>query len=235
MRYNQFNQPIGEPVTSHTLPGQLPDKDKMIGKYCILEKISTEKHFDDLYKVYGPESPLENWTYLSKAPAQNKDEFKDLLHSLEQSTDPYYFAIIDKQTNEALGTFALMRIDPNNLVIEVGWVVYSNQLQKTRVASEAQFLLARYVFEELNYRRYEWKCDSLNAPSRNAALRLGFSYEGTFRNAAIYKGRNRDTDWFSMLDTEWQERKEEFMNWLSEENFDEFGNQRRSLNHSNKR
>lgn len=235
MRYNQFNQPIGEPVTNAEQHGRYPDIDRISGTYCSLEKISADKHLNDLYKVYGPDSPLENWTYLSMEPVQSKHELKDLLMKMEQSKDKYYFAIINNQTKEAIGTFALMRIDQVNHSIEVGWVVYSNQLKRTRIATEAQYLLAKYVFEDLKYRRYEWKCDSLNQPSRNAALRLGFTYEGTFRNAVIYKGRSRDTAWFSLLDTEWQETKERFVAWLAEENFDESGNQLTPLENKNKR
>jgi RimJ/RimL family protein N-acetyltransferase len=231
MRYNQFNQPIGDPVANAAQHGQLPNIKKLSGAYCFLEKLNAEKHLDDLYKVYGPDSPLENWTYLSMEPVQSKSEVKELLLKREASADPYYLTIINKQTNEAVGTFALMRIDPVNRSIEVGWVVYSNQLKRTRIATEAQYLLAKYVFEELEYRRYEWKCDSLNQPSRNAALRLGFTYEGTFRNAVIYKDRSRDTAWFSILDTEWPEIKARFEAWLAEDNFDESGNQRRSLDH----
>ncbi|OBR63769.1 acetyltransferase [Paenibacillus oryzae] len=234
MRYNQFNQPIGDPVPNAAQHGQLPDIKKLSGAYCFLEKLNAEKHLDDLYKVYGPDSPLENWTYLSMEPVQSKSEVKELLIKREASADPYYLTIINKQTNEAVGTFALMRIDPVNRSIEVGWVVYSNQLKRTRIATEAQYLLAKYVFEELEYRRYEWKCDSLNQPSRNAALRLGFTYEGTFRNAVIYKDRSRDTAWFSILDTEWPEIKARFEAWLAEDNFDEAGNQRRSLDHKSK-
>lgn len=133
------------------------------------------------------------------------------------------------QTGKSIGTFALMRIDPDNRVIEVGWVIYSPQLAQTRIATEAQFLLAQYVFETLQYRRYEWKCDSLNAPSRKAAERLGFIFEGIFRQAQVYYGRNRDTAWFSMLDCEWAEKKKRLQQWLSEDNFDENGQQKCAL------
>jgi len=122
-----------------------------------------------------------------------------------------------------------MRIDPKNRVIEVGWVIYSPALQRTRMATEAQYLLAKYVFETLRYRRYEWKCDSLNAPSRRAAERLGFVYEGTFRQAVVYKGRSRDTAWFTMIDKEWTVNKCILEQWLSPENFDSQGKQQKSL------
>ncbi|MDG2939267.1 GNAT family protein [Bisgaard Taxon 10/6] len=226
MRYNKFNQPIGEALPDFSV-GKRPDVNVLEGHFCRLEKLSFAKHHNDLFAVYS--SPLENWTYLPLAPFIQKSDFDQFLQLLEHSQDPYYLAIIDKQTQQAVGTFALMRIDPNNRVIEVGWVIYSPQLQKTRIATEAQFLLAQYVFEDLKYRRYEWKCDSLNAPSRKAALRLGFTYEGTFRQAQVYKGRTRDTAWFSMLDSEWLSQKKRFQNWLSDSNFDEHGIQKTSL------
>ncbi|MFX1801918.1 GNAT family N-acetyltransferase, partial [Campylobacter jejuni] len=135
-----------------------------------------------------------------KGPARNEEEWDHLLDDLMTAQGGFYYAIVDKDSGKALGTFSLMRIDEANRVIEVGAVTYSPALQKTRMATEAQYLLARYVFEGLGYRRYEWKCDALNLPSRRAAERLGFVYEGTFRQAVIYKGRTRDTDWLSMID-----------------------------------
>ena len=143
--------------------------------------------------------------------------------------DRFYYAIIDKVTGKALGTFSLMRIDQNNRVIEVGAVTFSPKLRGTRIGTEAQYLLARYVFEELNYRRYEWKCDVLNMPSRRAAERLGFVYEGTFRQAVVYKGRTRDTDWLSMIDKDWPKVKARLAAWLTPENFDKNGRQYKSL------
>ena len=143
--------------------------------------------------------------------------------------DRFYYAIVDKESGKALGTFALMRINRGSRVIEVGSVTYSPQLKRTRLATEAQYLLARYVFEELEYRRYEWKCDALNQPSRYAAERLGFIYEGTFRQAVVYKGRNRDTDWLAMIDKDWPAVKIRLEKWLSPDNFDENGQQIKAL------
>lgn len=136
---------------------------------------------------------------------------------------------MDKQTQRAIGTFSLMRIDPANRVIEVGAVIYSSQLQRSRIATEAQYLLACYVFEELKYRRYEWKCDSLNERSRRAAERLGFTFEGIFRQAQVYHHRNRDTAWYSMLDSEWKIIKKRLEAWLNPDNFDEQGKQKQRL------
>ena len=150
------------------------------------------------------------------------------------NVNSYYFAIIDHNCQKALGYLSLMNIDSINGKIEVGNVHYSNQLKKTKVATEVQYLLAKYVFEQLGYRRYEWKCDSLNEPSRKAALRLGFMYEGMFRQAVIYKGRNRDTTWYSMIDKEWPVLNERFEQWLSPNNFDEDGQQRIRLQDINR-
>ncbi len=141
-----------------------------------------------------------------------------------------FYAIVDRRNGLAVGRAALMRIDPRNRVVEVGNIMYSPALQRTRGATEAMYLLARYVFEDLGYRRYEWKCNALNEPSQRAALRLGFSFEGIFRQHMIVKGRNRDTAWFSMLDSEWPARKREFERWLDKTNFDSQGIQKTSLN-----
>ena len=148
---------------------------------------------------------------------------------LEQSADPYWFAIVEQESGRAVGTVALMRTDTANRTIEVGWVVYGEKLKRTRAATEAQFLLMQYVFETLHYRRYEWKCDALNAPSCRAAERLGFTYEGTFRQDRINRGRSRDTNWYSVIDSEWSERKRRFLDWLSDDNFDAQGRQKKPL------
>ncbi|ABR74011.1 N-acetyltransferase [Actinobacillus succinogenes] len=225
MHHNHLNQPIGNPLPNFTA-GEYPNVTLLQGRFCRLEKLSPA-HAEDLFAVYS--SDERYWTYLPLDPFDDKKQFSEFLQQISASTDPYYFAIIDEKTGQAVGIFALMRIDPNNRVIEVGWVIYSPKLQRTKIATEAQFLLAQYVFESLQYRRYEWKCDSLNEPSRKAALRLGFTYEGTFRQAQVYNGRTRDTAWFSMLDIEWQNRKSRFQKWLSDENFDEHGRQKKSL------
>ena len=151
------------------------------------------------------------------------------MQRMAASNDPYHLAICDATSGTALGTLALMRIDPANRVIEVGWVYYGDALKRSCLATEAQYLLMRYVFDELHYRRYEWKCDSLNAPSRRAAERLGFTYEGTFRQTVVYKGRNRDTAWYSLLDNEWPAQRARFERWLEPANFDAAGRQHTPL------
>ena len=225
MPVNEFNQPIGESLPGHT-PGERPSVTLLSGRYCRLEKLSTARHGADLYAVYGSTSPPQNWTYLSLNPVASVAELDALLQRLEQSADPYYFAIIDQADGRAVGTMALQRADTANRVIEVGWVIYSERLKRSRIATEAQFLLAQYVFETLRYRRYEWKCDALNQASRRAAERLGFHFEGIFRQAVVYKGRNRDTAWFAMLDADWPQVKQRMRRWLAEGNFDEQGRQR---------
>ena len=228
MRINELGQPIGEALPDFK-PGDLPKLERIEGQYVVIERLSKDKHGADLYEVYGPDSPADMWTYLFQNAVQSQEEWDSLLDRMLAAQDRFHYAIVDKESGKALGTFALMRIDRGNRVIEVGSVTYSPKLKRTRLATEAQYLLARYVFEEMEYRRYEWKCDALNEPSRRAAQRLGFTYEGRFRQAVIYKGRTRDTDWYSMIDQEWPKRKERFEKWLLPENFNEEGVQYHSL------
>lgn len=228
MNKSQKNQLIGESIKYWSIR-ERPQILKLEGQYCLLEHVDVKKHFEDLYKVYGPDSNIENWTYLPFERFENKDNFNKYLNFMSKSEDPFHYAIIDRRTGKAIGTIALMRINEKDGVLEVGYVIYSEELKKTRIATEAQFLLASYVFDDLGYRRYEWKCDSLNEPSILSALRLGFSYEGTFRQALIYKGRNRDTSWFSIIDKEWKVRKKKLETWLKFDNFDENGRQIKKL------
>ena len=228
MRINQLGQPIGDSLPDFQ-PGAFPNLERIEGQYVIIERLSKDKHGADLYEVYGPYSPADMWTYLFQNPAQSQEEWFKLLEQMLAVQDRFHYAIVDKESGKALGTFALMRIDRNNRVIEVGSVTYSPKLKRTRLATEAQYLLARYVFEELEYRRYEWKCDALNQPSRCAAERLGFIYEGTFRQAVVYKGRNRDTDWLAIIDKDWPAVKTRLEKWLSPDNFDENGQQIKAL------
>lgn len=227
MQYNEFGQPIGDELVNFC-EGKLPIIKLIKGEEVAVEKLGM-KHFEDLYEVYGPASSLENVTYVPLNQFNNINEFSTFFKRLIASSDPYYLAIVDNSTNKAIGTFSLMRIDSKNRVVEMGWVVYSSLLKKSKKATEAQYLVMKYVFEELQYRRYEWKCDSLNSPSKKAAERLGFTFEGTFRQAVVYKNRNRDTDWYSILDKEWPSKKIKFEKWLNDNNFDQDGNQKVSL------
>ena len=228
MPVNEYGQMIGESMEAYT-PGELPAIDLLEGCYARIEALSVEKHAKDLLAVYGPDTPREMWTYLFQEPVADMEELVAVLNQMLARKDRFYYAIIDKETGQALGTFSLMRIDQNNRVIEVGAVTFSPEVRGTRIGTEAQYLLARYVFEELNYRRYEWKCDALNLPSRRAAERLGFVYEGTFRQAVVYKGRTRDTDWLSMIDKDWPQVKVRLEAWLDPENFDKNGRQHKNL------
>ena len=227
MPYNEFGQALGQALPSFTA-GPLPEIRVLLGQTVRIEKLD-QAHEADLYPIYGPDAPRQNWTYMAIEPFQNREDFHCFFEKMVQSSDPYYLAIVDQASNRAVGTFALMRMDAANRVIEMGWVVYSSDLQRSRLATEAQYLVMRYVFEDLGYRRYEWKCDQLNQASCRAALRLGFQYEGTFRQALVYKGRNRDTAWFSLLDSEWPSRKDALESWLADSNFDEAGRQKTSL------
>lgn len=231
MPINEHQQHIGEALPHFSI-GEKPNATLLQGQYCRLEKCSLERHLADLWSVYSHDSPAENWTYLPEkyGPFAEKTDFAAFLAQMETSQDPYYFAIIDQTSGKALGTFSLMRIDSTNRVVEIGAVIYGEALKQSRIASEAQFLLMQYIFETLQYRRAEWKCDSLNTPSRRAALRLGFQFEGIFRQHIVYRGRNRDTAWFSMLDSEWQAVKSRFVSWLAPDNFDTSGKQKRRLN-----
>ena len=228
MPVNEYGQIIGESVVGHT-SGKLPAIDFLEGRYARIEALSVEKHAEDLLAVYGPDTPREMWTYLFQEPVADMEELVNLLNQMLARKDRFFYAILDRETGKALGTFSLMRIDQANRTIEVGAVTFSPALKQTRMGTEAHYLLARYVFEELNYRRYEWKCDALNLPSRKAAERLGFVYEGTFRQAVIYKGRTRDTDWLSIIDKDWPQVKARLEAWLKSENFDEEGHQLKSL------
>jgi RimJ/RimL family protein N-acetyltransferase len=218
-------QPVGLPVDK-TGPAPRPGPVTLKGHYGRLEKLQPE-HWSDLWAVFAGHDHV--WTYIgADGPFAEVAEFSACIARRAAADDPYAYAIIDRQ-DHAVGYVTLMRINPPMRVIEVGHVLYSPALQRTPLGTETQYLLARYVFETLGYRRYEWKCDSFNAPSRRAALRYGFVYEGTFRQNMIAKGRNRDDAWFSMLDGEWPVRKRNFERWLQPDNFDAQGRQKTSL------
>ena len=220
----QTGQRIGLPVD--ITPAQRPGPVTLKGRYGHLEKLGPQ-HLADLWQAFAGHD--EVWTYISTdGPFGSEAEFSAFLAKRAAADDPYAYAVID-QAGRAVGYLTLLRIEPQMRVIEVGHVLYSPLLQRTPLGTETQYLLARYVFETLGYRRYEWKCNSLNDASRRAALRYGFVYEGTFRQHLISKGRNRDNAWFSMLDSEWPARKRNFERWLAPENFDAEGRQRVSL------
>jgi RimJ/RimL family protein N-acetyltransferase len=201
----------------------------MEGSFALLEPLDPARHTASLWDaVQGPENDAL-WTYLFDGPYRDAAAFEQAITRKSATADPMFFAILNRATDRAVGYASLMRIEPAHRCIEVGGILYTPLLQRTAAATEAMYLMARYVFEELQYRRYEWKCDALNEPSRRAALRLGFKYEGTFRQHMIVKGHNRDTAWYSMIDAEWPARKAPFERWLDPANFDEEGRQIRSL------
>ncbi len=194
----------------------------------MVEPLDHDRHREGLYEAYSRD-PGSMWTYLPYGPFDG-DTFDAWLSGWSESRDPLFHAIVDIETNQPLGLASYLRIEPRHGVIEVGHISYSPLLTRTTGATEAMWLMMRRVFDELEYRRYEWKCDALNAPSRAAAARLGFTYEGTFRNHIVSKGRNRDTAWFSITDDEWSTIDHSFRAWLHASNFDA-GRQVRSLRH----
>ena len=221
-------QPVGQPVD--TTPARRPGPVSLDGRYGRVERLA-QPHAAALWKAVDGQDHI--WTYMSAyGPLADFAAFSHWLAGRVTLDDPYSYAIVDR-SGQALGIATLMEIRPSMGVIEVGHILYSPALQRTPVGTEAQYLLARYAFETLGYRRYEWKCNALNAPSRRAALRYGFVFEGVLRQHMIAKGRNRDTAFFSMLDSEWPARKTAFERWLAPENFDADGKQRTSLSELN--
>ena len=207
----------------------------LAGRAVTLVPLNADAHADALFEGANGGERDRVWTYLFDGPYPDRAAFRANIASKAMSEDPLFFAVIDNASGKAVGYQTFLRIEPKHRVIEVGAIMYTPALQRTIGATEAQYLFARHVFDDLGYRRYEWKCNSLNAPSRRAALRLGFSFEGVFRQHMIVKDRNRDTAWFSMLDSEWPARRAAFEQWLAPENFDSSGRQRVSLSMLNRR
>jgi RimJ/RimL family protein N-acetyltransferase len=223
-----FGQPVGEPVD--TTPAARPGPVTLQGHFGRLEKLDPT-HAASLWEAVRGHDHI--WTYMpSYGPFPDPSAFGAWIAARAGADDPYAYAVIDP-AGRALGTLSLMAIRPEHRVIEVGHVLYAPVLQRTPLATEAQYLLARYAFETLGYRRYEWKTDALNAASRRAALRYGFTFEGIFRQHMIGKGRNRDTAWYAMLDADWPARKAAFERWLAPENFGSGGRQKISLGELN--
>jgi RimJ/RimL family protein N-acetyltransferase len=216
---------VGPPVD--TTPARLPEPVTLSGRFGSVSRLDANRDTANLWRAFHGHDHI--WTYISRyGPFAGEEAFSGWLAERAKLDDPYSYTVRDTE-GRALGLVTLLEIRPAMRVIEVGFIVYSPALQHTALATETQYLLARYVFETLGYRRYEWKCDSLNAPSRRAALRYGFVFEGIFRQHMITKGRSRDTAYFSMLDSEWPARKLNFERWLRLENFDSEGRQKVSL------
>lgn len=200
----------------------------MTGRYCQVEPLDAATHARDLHEANVRDVDGRNWTYLAYGPFESVEAYTQWATGAAAGTDPLFHAIVDAATGRAVGVASYLRIEPPAGTIEVGHINYSPLLQRTPAATEAMWLMMQRAFE-LGYRRYEWKCDALNAPSRAAAERLGFSFEGIFRQATIYKGRNRDTAWYAVIDREWPALDRAFRAWLDPANFDAHGSQRRSL------
>lgn len=224
---NHLGQPIGLLVADWQQPA-FPSREPMQGRFCRLEALDPDRHAKELYEANSFDVDGRNWTYLPYGPFASFAEYRTWLNQWLTSNDPMFYAIIDQSTGKAVGVCSYLRIDPRHGSIEVGHINYSPLLQSKPAATEAMYLLMKRGFE-LGYRRYEWKCNSLNAKSRSAAQRLGLSYEGIFRQAAVFKGRNRDTAWYAAIDDEWPALNEAFQTWLDPDNFDQNGQQRIAL------
>lgn len=222
---NPLGQPLGESLDWQGATP--PPHTQLIGKYCSILPMEAA-HSEDLFNATQLDRDGHNWTYLFEEPFDSLADFTDWVEAKSLSQDPFFHSIISTETGKAVGYAALMRIDPTMGVIEIGNIHLSPALQCTKAATEAMYLFMKQVFA-LGYRRYEWKCDSLNAPSRKAAERLGFSFEGIFRQAVVYKSRNRDTAWFAVIDKDWPALQRAFVAWLAPENFDESGVQTKKL------
>jgi RimJ/RimL family protein N-acetyltransferase len=208
-------------------PVVLPGRNPLYGRHVMLEPLDAELHTADLWQaVHGHD---EIWTYLADGPYASEAELGRALKEKQVGTNAVFFALLTEVHGRTEGYASYMRMDSTNGVIEVGNILLTPSLQRTIAATEAMYLMARHIFEDLAYRRYEWKCNANNEPSRRAALRLGFTFEGIFRQHMVIKGHNRDTAWFSMLDSEWPTRKAAFEAWLDPANFDANGQQRKSL------
>lgn len=225
---NRFGQPVGAALPGWT-PRAAPPRTPMRGRYCIVEPVAVERDAAALWDAFAEAPDARDWTYLPTEPPADGGAYRDWLTEVAARPDPFFHTIREAAGGRPLGVASFMRIDPPNGVIEVGHINFSRRLQRTPAATEAIFLMAARAFDELGYRRFEWKCDALNAPSRRAAERFGFVFEGVFRQAVVTKGRNRDTAWYSIVDQEWPRVKAGFEAWLAPENFDADGRQRRPL------
>lgn len=225
--YNEHRQPVGEPLQWAAVR---PPHDVLLeGRWCRLEPLDPARHAADLHRANCEDGPGVMWTYMPYGPFGSLAEYADWCEEVAGQEDPLFLAVVNRSSGAATGVASYLRIEPAVGVIEVGHIAYAPSLQRTTAATEAMFLMMQHVFEALGYRRYEWKCDALNEPSRRAAARLGFEFEGVFRQATVYKGRNRDTAWYSVVDTDWPRLKAGFERWLAPENFDDRGVQRESL------
>jgi RimJ/RimL family protein N-acetyltransferase len=222
---NEFGQPIGLPLPSGWAPPPMPPRASIDGRLCRLDPLDPAAHADDLFAAFTAEDDDRSWTYLAYGPFRTPESHRNWIATVCASNDPLFFAIIDRATGKPVGVASYLRITPASGSIEVGHLHYAPKARRSPIVTEAMYLMMRAAFA-LGYRRYEWKCDALNAGSRAAARRLGLSFEGIFRQATVYKGRNRDTAWYATIDTEWPALRAAFERWLDPANFDEQGLQR---------
>jgi len=208
---------------------KLPSKKKLIGRYCFLEPINIRKHSKDLYKNYSLDKKNAIWTYLPYGPFKSHGSFKKWLKSFCLNKDPFFYAIYSKKHNQYCGMASYLRTTPEHGSIEVGHINYSPILQNTTEGTETMYLMMKNVFEVLGNRRYEWKCNNLNSASKYAAERLGFKFEGIFRQMFIFKEKNRDTAWYSIIDKEWPNYKKKYLSYLKKSNFTKTNRQRKRL------
>ncbi|WP_307437044.1 GNAT family N-acetyltransferase [Labrys monachus] len=206
-----------------------PERVVLEGRYARLEPLDAARHGDDLFASAVEEGAESRFRYLFEAAPASREAFTAWLEKAASGNDPLFFATIDKRTGRAEGRQALMRIDPVHGVIEIGSILWGPAIARSRVATETLYLFARHVFETLGYRRFEWKCNALNEPSKRAAERFGFTFEGVFRQHMVAKGENRDTAWFAMIDADWPRLKAGYEAWLDPANFDADGRQRSKL------
>jgi len=206
----------------------VPPREPIEGRWCRLEPLDPDAHAQGLSGALADDPEGGVWTYLAYGPFSSVESYRAWMRERCLSDDPLFFAIRPKSDDKPAGVASYLRIAPASGSIEVGHILYSPSLQRTPAATEAMFLMMQTAFE-LGYRRYEWKCDALNAPSRTAAQRLGLSFEGVFRQASVYKGRNRDTAWYAAIDSEWPKLRDAFLTWLDPKNFNATGRQRKRL------
>lgn len=221
---NRFGQPIGKALPDWKT-AQYTKKETIEGRYCKLEPLELTLHAEALYSANLQDREGRMWTYLPYGPFETFSEYQEWIKNTCQKEDPFFFTIIDLAINQPVGIASYAEIQPSAGSIEVGHLAYSPLMQKTKISTEAMYLMMENAFK-LGYRRYQWRCNALNAPSCAAAQRLGLSFEGIFRQANVLKGCNRDTAWFAIIDSEWPEAQSAFLSWLNDGNFDENGNQK---------
>jgi RimJ/RimL family protein N-acetyltransferase len=224
---NELGQPVGKPLAGWSEPPR-PQRRVLVGRMCRVEPLDPVRHAEPLYAANSRDVSGRNWTYLPYGPFPNLDAYRRWAEAAASASDPLFYAVVDGKLGNAIGVASFLRISPENGSIEVGHINFSPLLQRSASGTEAMFLMMAEAFGA-GYRRYEWKCDALNRPSRAAARRLGFAFEGVFRHATVVKGRNRDTAWYAITDDRWPAIRASFLQWLDAANFDASGHQKQRL------